>query len=97
MSPTSKQRCPAPAPAISACPSVCPPALPTAPEAAPQRAIYLANLAACSLKQSQWAEAAEACTAALDLDPGYLKALVRRSEAFERVDELEPALADINK
>ena len=36
-------------------------------------------------------------TAALQLEPGYVKALMRRSAAYEQLDDLEHALADSEK
>lgn len=39
----------------------------------------------------------EDCTDALELDPRYLKAYTRRSQAFEAKDDLEAALDDLNK
>lgn len=37
------------------------------------------------------------CSAALDLHPQYAKALLRRSTAYEKLDDLERALADAQK
>lgn len=45
-------------------------ALDSAPEAAPQRAVYFANMAACSLKLQQPRLAAEQCSCALRIDEG---------------------------
>lgn len=38
----------------------------------------------------------EDCSLALELQPKYVKALMRRSQAYERQDKLEEALADVN-
>jgi tetratricopeptide (TPR) repeat protein len=73
-------------------------ALKRAPEAAiKQRAVYYANLAACHLKAKQYEDAVQDSTAALELDPVYVKALMRRSAAYEELDDLEHALTDIQK
>ncbi|KAG2435010.1 hypothetical protein HYH02_012008 [Chlamydomonas schloesseri] len=62
-----------------------------------QRAIYFANLAACNIKAGQFAAAVQSCSEALALDGGYEKALMRRCEAFEKLDELDHALGDAKK
>ncbi|PSC68655.1 Tetratricopeptide repeat 1 [Micractinium conductrix] len=73
-------------------------ALEAAPEAAAaQRSVYHCNRAAAHLKLGQWAEAAQECSAALELQEGYTKALLRRSTAYEKLDDLERALADAQK
>ncbi|XLR47381.1 hypothetical protein S83_032041, partial [Arachis hypogaea] len=37
------------------------------------------------------------CTKALDLNPVYIKALVRRGEAHEKLEHFEEAIADMKK
>lgn len=37
------------------------------------------------------------CTRAIELDPDYLKAYIRRSKLFERNDKLDEALDDLKK
>lgn len=37
------------------------------------------------------------CTRAIELDPDYLKAYLRRSKLYERTDKLDEALEDIKK
>ncbi|KXZ42467.1 hypothetical protein GPECTOR_144g730 [Gonium pectorale] len=70
-------------------------ALDAAPASAPkERAIYFSNLAACNIKMDEFAAAVQNCTAALELEPSYAKAHMRRCEAFERLDELDHALSD---
>lgn len=58
-------------------------------------AVYYCNRAAClvALKRSD-EEVVEDCTIALKLKPGYLKALLRRAQAWERLDKLEDTLKD---
>ncbi|EIE22825.1 TPR protein [Coccomyxa subellipsoidea C-169] len=73
-------------------------ALQKAPEASTkQRAVYYANLAACHLKCRQFEDAVQDSTAALELDPDYVKALMRRSAAYEELDDMEHSLADSQK
>ena len=76
-------------------------ALALAPEkAAQQRAVYFANSAAVHLKLQQYAEAAKDASAALDLEPSTslrIKALTRRSNAYEKLDDLDRALMDMEK
>lgn len=72
-------------------------ALDAAPEAAAERAVYFGNRAACHLKLGQHADAAADCSAALEVQPGYIKVLLRRSTAYEALDELERALMDVQK
>ncbi len=73
-------------------------ALEVAPEsAASERAVYHGNRAACQLKLRQFADAAQDCSAALELNPSYTKVLLRRSSAYEELDDLERALADAQK
>ena len=69
-----------------------------APEGAKQqRAVYAANRAAVQLKQQCWKEAIRDCSEALELDPEYIKALLRRATAYEAVDDLEHTLSDYQK
>ncbi|MEW5305135.1 MAG: hypothetical protein WDW38_002019 [Sanguina aurantia] len=72
-------------------------AVDAAPPGTAAIAVYCANLAACHLKLGLHAEAAQACSVALSMDAHYVKALMRRSEALEQLDDLEHALADARK
>ncbi|SAL99418.1 hypothetical protein [Absidia glauca] len=63
---------------------------------AEQRAVYAANMAACHLKLGNAKEAKTMCDTALDLDPGYVKARLRRAQANERIDS-SAALSDALK
>jgi hypothetical protein len=70
-------------------------AVDTCPESATQqRAVYFANLAACHVKLEEWVDAREQASAALRADPSYIKALMRRAIACEKLDNLDQALAD---
>ncbi|KAG0173436.1 hypothetical protein DFQ28_008388 [Apophysomyces sp. BC1034] len=57
----------------------CPPSQPK------ERAVYFANIAACHLKMENYKDARDMCTQALELDPGYQKALLRRAQANEKM------------
>jgi len=57
-------------------------------------AVYYGNRAACWVHMGRDQEAVDDCRVALNLKPGYLKALMRRAQAFERLDKLEDALSD---
>jgi len=48
-----------------------------------ERAVYHANMAACHIKQKEYQLAIEGCTAALELDPSYMRALQRKAQAEE--------------
>ncbi|KAI9229073.1 MAG: hypothetical protein DHS80DRAFT_22672 [Piptocephalis tieghemiana] len=51
-----------------------------------ERAIYSGNLAACDIKLGKYEDAIKSCTTALEADPTYHKALLRRAQAQERLD-----------
>eukprot|EP01137_Pigoraptor_chileana_P016543 Opistho-2@73464 len=59
-------------------------------------AVFYSNRAACYSKQDAFELVVDDCTTALDLDPSYVKARVRRGHAYEKLDKLEEALADFN-
>lgn len=67
---------------------------PLSPLTATHRAVYLSNRAAVHLKTGKNEEAIVDCSEALELDPGYVKALWRRSTAYEAIDDLERAYGD---
>lgn len=54
-----------------------------------ERAVYFANRAACRLALDRVEEAVSDCSAALEVDGTYVKALLRRAAAYERQGELE--------
>lgn len=73
-------------------------ALETAPKgAAKEAAVYHCNLAACYLALNKPELAAEQATLTLNLTPDNLKALRRRAKAYQTLDELEKAVADLEK
>lgn len=72
-------------------------ALEAAPATAKERSVYFGNRAACLMRLEDYAEAAQDCTAALDIDETYSKVWLRRATAFEALDDLERALSDVKK
>ncbi|CAE7926462.1 TTC1 [Symbiodinium sp. KB8] len=67
---------------------------PLRPALAKKRAAYHANRAACLLQLERFEEAIAACDDCLDLDPSYLKAMLRRVTALEKLGMLEEAQQD---
>ena len=61
------------------------------------RAILLANKAAASLKMGLKEKAIEDCNEALELNPKYVKALLRRAQTFEDTDKPHEAMKDFEK
>lgn len=55
------------------------------------------NKATVCAKLNQTKEAAEACTAALELDENYVKALLRRAKCYTELGEFEAAVKDYEK
>ena len=60
------------------------------------QAVYFSNRAACLLRLGRTEESIDECTQAVTLSPTYVKALLRRAEALEKLDKLEEALADFD-
>merc|ERR1711935_537154 len=61
------------------------------------RAILLSNKAAASLKMGQKEKAIEDCSEALELNPNYVKALLRRAQTYEDIDKPHEAMKDFEK
>uniref|UniRef100_A0A0A9F3M2 Uncharacterized protein n=1 Tax=Arundo donax TaxID=35708 RepID=A0A0A9F3M2_ARUDO len=55
------------------------------------------NRAVCFLKLGKYDETIKECTKALELNPSYLKALLRRAEAHEKLEHYDEAVADMKK
>ncbi|XP_047048977.1 tetratricopeptide repeat protein 1-like [Lolium rigidum] len=55
------------------------------------------NRAVCFLKLGKYDETIKECTKALDLNPSYLKALLRRGEAHEKLEHYDEAIADMKR
>lgn len=61
------------------------------------RAIMYSNRAAAKMKLEQYEDAIADCTKALEFNPDYMKALLRRAELYEKTDKLDEALEDYTK
>uniref|UniRef100_A0A2P2IWT1 Uncharacterized protein MANES_14G148900 n=1 Tax=Rhizophora mucronata TaxID=61149 RepID=A0A2P2IWT1_RHIMU len=61
------------------------------------RSICYANRAICFLRLGKYEDTIKECTKALELNPSYVKALVRRGEAHEKLEHFEEAIADKKK
>ncbi|XP_055822975.1 uncharacterized protein LOC129891591 [Solanum dulcamara] len=61
------------------------------------RSICHANCAACFSKLGKHEETIKECTKAVELNPTYIKALVRRAEAHEKLEHFEEAITDMTK
>ena len=64
------------------------------PPDAPERAVFFANRAAAFAKIDEHEGVVDDCSAALELQPQYTKALVRRALAREALDQPTEALED---
>lgn len=59
------------------------------------RATYYQNRAAAYEQLQNWGAVIKDCTNAIECNPGYTKALVRRAKAYEQQKDLSKALEDI--
>ncbi|KAM0867587.1 hypothetical protein ACQ4PT_041886 [Festuca glaucescens] len=55
------------------------------------------NRAVCFLKLGKYDETIKECSRALELNPSYVKALLRRGEAHEKLEHYDEAIADMKK
>uniref|UniRef100_A0A3Q2ZI40 Tetratricopeptide repeat protein 1 n=1 Tax=Kryptolebias marmoratus TaxID=37003 RepID=A0A3Q2ZI40_KRYMA len=62
-----------------------------------ERAVLFSNRAAARLHLELKDEAISDCSRAIDLDPDYLRALLRRAELYEQTEKLDEALEDYKK
>ncbi|XP_026213824.1 tetratricopeptide repeat protein 1 [Anabas testudineus] len=62
-----------------------------------ERAVLFSNRAAARLHLDLKDQAISDCTRAIDRDPDYLRALLRRAELYEQTDKLDEALEDYKK
>ncbi|XVE98653.1 hypothetical protein REPUB_Repub03eG0125500 [Reevesia pubescens] len=67
------------------------------PTAIEIRSICHSNRGVCFLKMGKYEETIKECTKALEFNPSYIKALVRRGEAHEKLEHFEEAIADMKK
>ncbi|KAI3985705.1 hypothetical protein MKX01_030619 [Papaver californicum] len=61
------------------------------------RSICHANRAACFSNLGRYEETIKECNKALELNPAYMKALIRRGEAHEKLEHFEEAVIDMKK
>ncbi|KAF8722528.1 hypothetical protein HU200_022355 [Digitaria exilis] len=61
------------------------------------RSTCYSNRAACFLKLGKHDETIKECSKALEINPSYLKALLRRAEAHEKLEHYDEAIADMKK
>ncbi|KAK4431913.1 Tetratricopeptide repeat protein 1 [Sesamum alatum] len=70
---------------------------PDGPSSSEVRSMCHANRAACFFKLGKYEETVKECTKALELNPTYMKALLRRGEAREKLEQYEESIADMTK
>ncbi|KAK9932060.1 hypothetical protein M0R45_019311 [Rubus argutus] len=70
---------------------------PDMPSSVELRSICHSNRAICFSKLGKYEDSVKECTKALELNPSYLKALIRRAEAHEKLEHFEEAIADMKK
>ncbi|KAM1989562.1 hypothetical protein ACFX15_030907 [Malus domestica] len=68
---------------------------PDMPSSVELRSICHLNSAVCFLKLEKYEDAIKECTKALELNPSYMKALLRRAEAHEKLEHFEEAIVDM--
>lgn len=61
------------------------------------RSIYYCNRAAAKMQLNYTETAVEDCTKAIQLNPNYMKAYLRRAKLFETLDKLDESLNDFKK
>jgi len=61
------------------------------------RAILLSNKAAANLKMGLQEKAIENCSEAIELNPNYVKAILRRAQTYEDTDKPHEAMKDFEK
>lgn len=59
------------------------------------KAVYHSNCAACFLQLHDYEQVLAECSAAIDFNPRFVKAFMRRSKANEKLDRQEAALEDV--
>ncbi|KAG5243697.1 hypothetical protein OIU77_030764 [Salix suchowensis] len=76
-------------------------ALQVAPQDVPSsvelRSICHFNRGVCFFKLGKYEDTIKECSKASELNPSYMKALVRRGEAHEKLEHFEEAIADMKK
>ncbi|XP_076915803.1 uncharacterized protein LOC143575272 [Bidens hawaiensis] len=61
------------------------------------RSICHNNRATCFFKLGKYEDTVKECTKALELNPSYMKALIRRGEAHEKLENYDEAITDMKK
>ncbi|XP_051537498.1 tetratricopeptide repeat protein 1-like isoform X2 [Myxocyprinus asiaticus] len=59
-----------------------------------ERSILFSNRAAARLHQDKKQDAIRDCSKAIELNPNYVRAILRRAELYEKTDKLDEALED---
>ncbi|KAK2646455.1 hypothetical protein Ddye_021650 [Dipteronia dyeriana] len=67
------------------------------PETNELRSVCHSNRGICFFKLEKYEDTIRECTKALELNPTYMKALVKRGEAYEKCEKLEEAIVDMKK
>jgi tetratricopeptide (TPR) repeat protein len=71
--------------------------VPNLPASAEIRSVFHANRAACFSKLGKFDETVKECSKALELNPSYIKVLLRRAEAHEKLENFDEAIGDWKK
>ncbi|CAI0547545.1 unnamed protein product [Linum tenue] len=70
---------------------------PELPSSSELRSICHTNRSVCFLKLGKYEETIKECTKALEINPSYIKAFMRRGEAHEKLTHFEEAISDMKK
>ncbi|KAI3725099.1 hypothetical protein L1987_64874 [Smallanthus sonchifolius] len=70
---------------------------PEMPSSSEIRSICHNNRATCYFKLGKYEDTIKECSKALELNPTYMKALIRRGEAHEKLEKYDEAIADMKK
>lgn len=70
---------------------------PEMPSLAEIRSICHNNRATCFFKLEKYEESITECKKALELNPSYMKALLRKAEAHEKLENFEDAITELKK
>ena len=60
-------------------------------------AVLFCNRAACLMAMKRYEEATKECTAALKIEKGYMKAILRRARCYNRLERYEESIAEYNR
>ncbi|XP_057538810.1 uncharacterized protein LOC130816167 [Amaranthus tricolor] len=67
------------------------------PESVELCSICHSNRATCHSKLGKYEETVKECSKALELNPAYVKARFRRSEAYEKLERYDEVISDMKK